>query len=100
MNIYAFTNHNHFEIPLRHNTLSQSVAEISQDIPFHLLAVSYKGHPHVILVTRARHRSGETKDNFMSYLERPKDKVMKMAEQDGCLVDAEFGTVVNPYGAP
>jgi len=35
-------------------------------------------------------------------LERPEDKVVKdkMAEWDGHLVDAEFGTVANPYGTP
>jgi hypothetical protein len=56
------------------------------------------------LVTRARHRSGETKDNFTPYEERPEDKVVKdkMVEWDGRfkLVDVEFGTVANPYGTP
>jgi hypothetical protein len=101
--VYAFANHNHFEIPgIEGITLCPNRWLRSQGVPFRLLAVSYKGHPHVILVTRARHRSGETKYNFTPYLERPEDKVVKekMAEWDGRLADVEFGTVANPYGTP
>jgi len=101
--VYAFANHNHFEIPsIEGITLCPNRWLRSQGVPFRLLAVSYKGHPHVILVTRARHRSGETKDKFTPYLERPEDQVVKdqMVEWDECLADVEFGTVANPYGTP
>jgi hypothetical protein len=101
--VYTFADQNHFKIPgIEGITLCPNRWLRSQAVSFHLLAVSYKGHLHVILVTRARHRSGKTKDNFMPYLEHPEDRVVKdkMAEWDGCLVDAEYGTVANPYRTP
>jgi len=54
------------------------------------------------LVTRARHRSGESKDNFTPYRERVEDKDVKnkMVEWDERLADVEYATVANPCGTP
>ena len=54
------------------------------------------------LVTRARHRSDETKDNFTPFLEHPEDQVVKgkMVGWDERLKDVEYITVANPYQTP
>jgi hypothetical protein len=101
--VYAFADHNNFEIPgIEGLTLCPNQWLRSQGVPFRLLAVPYKKHGRIMLVTRASHTSGETKENFTPYLERHEDKVVKdkMAEWDGRLGDVQFGTVANPYGTP
>jgi hypothetical protein len=74
----------------------------SQGVPFRLLAASYKGQTRIILVTRAKHRSDETQDNFTPISERPEDQEVKgkMVEWDERLKDVGYATVANPYGTP
>ena len=101
--VFAFANHKEFDIPtIDVITLCPNRWLRSQGVPFRLLAASYKGQPHVVLVTRAGHRSGETKDNFTPYLERPEDQVVKdkMVGWDERLKDVKYVTVANPYGTP
>ncbi|KIM79886.1 hypothetical protein PILCRDRAFT_823070 [Piloderma croceum F 1598] len=101
--VFAFATRNGFEIPtIDVTTLCSNRWLRSQGVPFRLLAASYKGQPRVVLVTRARHRSDETKDNFTPFLERPEDQVVKdkMVGWDERLKDVEYITVANPYQTP
>jgi hypothetical protein len=101
--VFAFANRNKFEIPtIDVTTLCSNRWLRSQGVPFRLLAASYKGQPRVILVTRAKHRSDETKDKFTPFSERPEDEVVKgkMVGWDERLKGVEYVTVANPYGTP
>jgi hypothetical protein len=101
--VFDFAERKGFEIPsIDATTLCSNRWLKSQSVPFRLLAASYEGQPRIILVTRAKHRSDETKDNFTPFSQRPEDQVVKgkMVEWDERLKDVEYVTVANPYGTP
>ena len=99
--VFAFANRNKYEIPAREaTTLTSNRWLKSQGVPYRLLASMYKGQSRVVLVTRASHRSDETKYKFTPFSERPEDQVVKakMVEWDDRLKDVEYATVPDPYG--
>ena len=49
----------------------------SQEVPYRLLAATYKGQPRIVLVTTATHRNDETKTKFAPFSEVPEDQTAK-----------------------
>ena len=98
--VLAFADRNKFEIPDREATTVCANRWLeSQGVPYRLLAATYKGKTHIVLITRATHRNDETKHKFTPFPERPEDQAVKakMVEWDDRLKDVEYATVADPY---
>ena len=96
--VLDFGTRNGIEIPiLEASTICTNRWLKSQSVPFRLRATSYEGQPRIVLVTRAKSRSDETKDNFTPFSESLEDQKVKrkMVEWDERLKDVEYVTVAN-----
>jgi hypothetical protein len=96
--VLDFAQRNGFEIPsFEASTICSNRWLKSQSVPFRLRATSYEGQPRIVLVTRAKSRSDETKDNFTPFSENLEDQKVKrkMVQWDERLKDVEYVTVVN-----